>query len=239
METMIALGVMTILITGFLAVFGPATGSIRRALSVEEANRLQSTLEREMSIIRPGEIVDGVTNPTSFDKAFQWILESYSPQKAVILYKYKGDPEKSRDDGTLEPFLGDGVAGKEYIVQPMARLQDDSLLAADFEAISGRVYFVTMTQLEQDGANGLKVGTPGEIENPPNDSGDPDWSQFPTDSADYVDAVIALEAGFYSIPTVSLDYITTQIDTSLPKYTDPADPEYIRPDFTRNLGVRR
>ncbi len=40
MESVIAIGIVAILLTTFLAVFGPATQGIRRALSVQEADRL-------------------------------------------------------------------------------------------------------------------------------------------------------------------------------------------------------
>lgn len=219
METMIALAVMTVLITGFLAVFGPATGSIRRSLSIEEANRLQSTLERELGAVRPGKEV--TTYPTSFEKAFAWIMESHTSGKAVILYKYKGDPKSPRDDGTLKPFEGAGEAGKDFLVQPMARRVDDLLLEEDMEASVGRAYFVTMTQLVENGGK-LELGTVGQIQNP--------GGGAVASAALYTDAVIAFEAGFHDLPTNSLTYI---------KAIDPADSQFENPSFTRNIGVRR
>ena len=53
-ESVIAIGVVAILLTTFLAVFGPASQSIRRSISVQEADRLQSALEREFQILREG-----------------------------------------------------------------------------------------------------------------------------------------------------------------------------------------
>ena len=44
MESVIAIGVVAILLTTFLAVFGPATQGIRRASSTQEADRLAATL---------------------------------------------------------------------------------------------------------------------------------------------------------------------------------------------------
>ena len=57
-ESVIALGILVVLITGFLAVFGPAATAIRRTLSGEEASRMQSALEQELSQLREGQQFD-------------------------------------------------------------------------------------------------------------------------------------------------------------------------------------
>ncbi len=53
-ESVIALGILVVLITGFLAVFGPAATAIRKTLSAEDASRLKAALELEMSTLREG-----------------------------------------------------------------------------------------------------------------------------------------------------------------------------------------
>ena len=45
METVIAIGVLALLLTGFLAVFAPATAGIRKAVSIQEADRLAFALQ--------------------------------------------------------------------------------------------------------------------------------------------------------------------------------------------------
>jgi prepilin-type N-terminal cleavage/methylation domain-containing protein len=70
METVIAIGVLALLLTAFLAVFGPATTGLRKAISVQEADRLAAALERELVTLRPGTSSD---YKTGFDKAYQWI----------------------------------------------------------------------------------------------------------------------------------------------------------------------
>jgi len=47
METVIAIGVLAVLLTAFMAVFGPATRGVRRSINVQEADRLAATLEKE------------------------------------------------------------------------------------------------------------------------------------------------------------------------------------------------
>ena len=53
-ESVIALGILVVLITGFLAVFGPAAETIRKTLSIDEASRLQASLEYELTHLREG-----------------------------------------------------------------------------------------------------------------------------------------------------------------------------------------
>ena len=53
METVIAIGVLAVLLTGFMIVFAPAAAGIRKSINVQEADRLASTLEQEL-VTPPG-----------------------------------------------------------------------------------------------------------------------------------------------------------------------------------------
>src|SRR5688572_30593589 len=126
METVIAIGVLALLLTAFLAVFGPATTGLRKAISVQEADRLAAALERELVMLRPGGTED---YKTGFDKAYEWIEKVSSGSETVMLYQYRGQPNSLRQDGTMEPYTaGGGVAGKDFVVQPMVRKRTDPLL---------------------------------------------------------------------------------------------------------------
>ncbi|MDB4508090.1 hypothetical protein N9051_00755 [Akkermansiaceae bacterium] len=222
-ESVIALGILVVLITGFLAVFGPAANAIRRTLSAQEASRLQTTLEREMSARRPG---DDLTDfDSSFEKAFSYIATSHEKGQTVLIYNYRGSLVENRTDGTAvpEPEVT-GVAGEDYLVLPMVRKLDDPLLEDDFEAIEGSVFFVKMTQLVYQESR-LKVAEePGEIVDP-HDPG----SEFTTNSSEYPEAMIAFEAQFFILPTRSISYLR-----------GPFDPEkFTRPVFRRNIGIGR
>ena len=81
MESVIAIGVVAVLLTTFLAVFGPASQSIRRAISNQDADRLQSALERELQILREGPDDEF---DTAFDKAFDWLLKSGDSTSASL-----------------------------------------------------------------------------------------------------------------------------------------------------------
>ena len=233
METVIAIGVVAVLLTTFLAVFGPASASIRRVLSAQEAGRLTTSLERELNTLRVGPDDD---YDNSFHKAFEWIRDSGKPEKAVLVYNYRGDPKTIREDASLEPFrLDGGQSGRDFILQPAVRRRGDAEndLKADLEKVDGRVYLVRMTQMIFDDAQDpvLIPGTHGEIKN-----------MHAHDQIDnvisYPGAIIAYTADFYALKSNSWDYIQ-RLDLS---DTDPEDgnPDSLgKPLFSRNLGVRR
>lgn len=222
-ETVIAIGVLAVLLTGFIAVFTPAAQGIRRAISSEQADRLTTTLEMELVTLRTGQKPADVT--TGFAKAFRWIQEGNTPNTAVFVYQYRGDPTKIRPDGTPDPMLTiTGEPGKDYIVQSMARRLDDDELENDLKAIEGSVFFVKPTQLVYENGELVLSESPAAIKNADgSDAGD-----APT----YKEAVIAFSAEFHSVPTKTMTYLSgpafaTRFNTAN------------RPIFTRNLAVRR
>ena len=231
MESVIAIGVVAVLLTTFLAIFGPASQSIQRALSAQEADRLQTALERELSILR--EESDGNFD-SAFDKAFDWLLNSHDAGSAVLLYNYRGNPNDIRRDGSLAPYTGKkGTSGKDYILQPAVRRTGGSSsdqLQADLAQVEGRVYLVVMTQLVFENG-GLAAGDPGQIVDPHN----------PTDAydqaRDFPEAVIAYLADFYALKSNSFDYIE-RLD--LKDSNGDGRPDVLGlPLFSRNLAVRR
>ena len=114
LETVIAIGVLAVLLTAFMYAFGPAMSGIRRSINSQEADRLASTLENELTTLRSGQ--QSADIKTGFDKAFQWIKQANQASNALFIYQYRGDPSKHRVDGTLEPLSRTGgVAGKDYI----------------------------------------------------------------------------------------------------------------------------
>jgi len=229
METVIAIGVLAVMLTAFMAVFGPATRGIRRSINVQEADRLTSALEKELSTNRPrnGAVPEATT---AFHKAYEWILNSHQNNTVVFAYQYRGNPNQLRSDGTMEPYTQrSGQAGKDYVVQPMFRRRSDTLLEQDLRALQGRVFFVKMTQLVFDGANGLRLGTPGTITNPPQPAGSVALTGAGADG--FPEAVIPFTAEFYEIQTTDPNFLRTggRFDVA----------NYSKPMFTRNLAVRR
>lgn len=230
METVIAIGVLALLLTAFMSVFGPATTGLRRAITVQEADRLAAALERELVTVRP-QTSGGATETytTGFDKAYKWIKESTDKGATVLLYQYRGNPNSMREDGTMEPFetVG-GVAGKDYIVQPIVRKRDDPLFMEDIKALEGRIFFVKLTQLIFSGGSYIP-GTPGEITDPTPD--DSDVGSGGSDSDSYPEASISFAAQFFIVPNNDPEFI---------KPDGRFDPDrLIKPVFTRNLAVLR
>ena len=249
-ETVIAIGVLAVVLTGFIAVFTPAAQGIRRSISSEQADRLTTTLENELATLRTGQ--SPATATTAFDKGFTWLLEGGSSdyKKAIFVYQYRGNPADIRNDGTPNPLpIISGEPGKDYIVQSMSRRLDDAKLEDDLKAIEGSVFFVKPTQLiykpDPDDKNTppkiiLGLGDPGKIKNPePLPVRVPPFPAEPTNANDYSEAVIAFSAEFHSVPTKTFAYLNGS--TAFGKrFSDIVKlNSTVKPIFTRNLAVRR
>lgn len=235
METVIAIGVLAVLLTGFIAVFTPAAQGIRRSISSQDADRLTTALERELVTPRSGQAPatdqsNPVTAITGFTKGFTWIKEGNLATNATIIlvYQYRGNPASSRPDGTPTPLPTiTGQPGTDYIVQSMARRLNDTELVNDLKAIEGSIFFIKPTQLVSNGTE-MILGTAGEIKNA-------DGSVAAT-AATYTDAVIAFSAEFHSVPTKAFAYLNSATFKTSPTglfYTSK------NPVFTRNLAIRR
>lgn len=231
METVIAIGVVAVLLTTFLAVFGPASQSIERALSAKEANRLQSALERELQIRREGTDSDF---ETAFEKAFDWIKESGNATKAVFIYNYRADPTNIRDDGSLAPYEeNDGQPGKEFLLQAGVRRMgdNDQYLQSDLKQVEGRVYLIRMTQLIF-GAGTMERGEHGVISDPHEDGESFD------DPSDYPEGVVAFNAEFYALRSRDFDYLQNNLDLS-DSNGDGRPDRLGKALFTRPIAIRR
>ena len=207
-EVAIAMGVVTLLLTTFLGVFGPAQKNIQRALSTKDANRMKDTLSKEMSILRSS---DSYTN--SFEKAFRMIEGSHNSSKAVLMYQYKANPVDDDNDGILPAYTGDdGIQGRDYIIQTAVRTLgvDDTKISEELsaEVVDGVVFAVRMTQLVKspDSTPDKLVLTARDSsgvtdpDNPGADIGNP---------ADFPKAVIAFRAEFFRLKSNNAQYISS------------------------------
>jgi prepilin-type N-terminal cleavage/methylation domain-containing protein len=239
LETVIAIGVLAVLLTGFMVVFAPAAEGIRKSINVQQADRMASALEQELVTLRRNEIkVPDVT--TGFDKAFEWIKKSSAATStdALLVYQYRGQIQGRRSDDdtpTPQPSLA-GKPGEDYVVVPMVRrLSDTAKLKEDLAAVEGAVYLVKCNQLVFSGGQLVANTAPGTIKNPkPNSTPpDPDYKAGPFDKAsEYPEAVIAFAAEFFLMPAKTNAYFTSTAFTS--KFSKLKNPV-----FTRNLAVRR
>ena len=226
-ETVIAVGIVATLLVTILGILGLSTETLRETIGAREADRLVTTLERELSILRESEI-DPDTR-SAFDKAYQWIDKSSRGNAVkVLLYNFEGDPNTSGDDGNPKPIGSAGEGSGDVILTSVARFIEDSTLPEEIKeelgAVVGPVFFVRTTQLVyRNGA--LTRGDPGII--PPHEGQAPlTGGTTPADS--YPEAVIAFEADFYLLPSNTEDYIAGFTFEDLG-----------RPLFTRTMAVRR
>lgn len=223
LETVIAIGVLAVLLTGFMVVFAPAAEGIRKSINVQQADRLASALELEFTSLRDKEVT---VHKTGFNKSFDWIKTSNDVGNAVVVYQYRGQLGDMRDDGTPSPLesLNEKLPGKDYVVVPVVRKVGSENFKKDLKAIEGAVYLVKCTQLVFQGGE-LKKGQPGKIIDPKGTK--------ESDSGDlYPEAVIAFSADFYLMPATSESYFTG--DAFRQKFANVRNPV-----FSRNLAVRR
>jgi prepilin-type N-terminal cleavage/methylation domain-containing protein len=238
-ETVIAIGILSVLLTGFIVVFTPAADGIRKSINSQQADRLTSTLEQELVTLRTGESSSMIA--TGFDKAFKLIQDSMvsSSPEVVFVYQYRGDLKAAlRTDGTYSAYSGNsGVVGADFTVVSMARRRikldgsTDSDFEQDLSALEGRVFAVKMTQLVFSTGSGLTLATTGTIADPtPDPTNDPPLTGN-TAAGRYQEAVIAFSADFFSLPSSSYSYLKTGGAFSPVKLKNPM--------FSRNLAVRR
>lgn len=230
-ETVIAIGVLAVLLTGFMMVFAPAAAGIRKALNVQEADRLATTLEQELVTVRGGKSSGAGATPTGFAKAFEWIINSNTANEAILIYQYRARFTKAlRSDGTPEPepTIKGKLPGQDYVLQTMVRRKSDPELLEDLKAVEGGVYLVQCTQLVFSGGQ-LKPGTPGAISDPKGTGGK-------VANADaYPEAVIAFTADFHALPARNAAYFSAAGGFA----KTFATLKNKKPVFSRNLAVRR
>lgn len=219
-ETIIAIGVLAVLLTGFVVVFAPAAAGIKRSINIQAADRLSSTLEQELVTSRGSEPTPG------FSKAFDWIKESNVANSALLIYQYRGSLSAQRADGTPEPVadVSNKVVGQDFAVLSMVRRNGDSAFLEDLPAVEGGVYVVKCTQLVFNGGE-LKPGTAGKIVDPKNSGTE---AKTPDE---YPEAVIAFSAEFYALQGKSPGSFGGAFTNRFTKLRNPV--------FTRNLAVRR
>jgi len=223
-ETVVAIGVLAVLLTGFMIVFAPAAAGIKKSINAQEADRLASTLEQELVTSRGSDPSPG------FNKAFLWLRESNNVNTALLVYQYRGSLSSNRADGTPQPVANATSMrpGVDYSVVSMVRRKNDSSFTQDMEAVEGGVYLVKCKQLVFDSNGQLTPGTAGQIRSPKPNTTPP--GPF-TDAAEYPEAVVAFTAEFFALPGKRSGYFGDPFTKSFPNFKNPV--------FTRNLAVRR
>ncbi|MBT8038386.1 MAG: prepilin-type N-terminal cleavage/methylation domain-containing protein [Verrucomicrobiae bacterium] len=234
-ETVIAMGIITIMITAFLAAFGPAVQGIRKSMSAKEVKRLATTLEYELSVLRAGD--EATDYATSFEKAYEWIKGSGGADKedVILLYQYRGDPASVHEDGTLEPQTDRAkqIPGEDYVVQSVVRRWDDSKVEDELALgmVVGRVFYVRINQLIFNDDGELELTDQlGQIIDPTTDT-------VTSTDTDYLEAVLTFQAEFYVMKSSLYAAIE---NFSLTDDDGDGHPDAVgKPVFTRNMAIRR
>ncbi|MEG0143885.1 MAG: hypothetical protein RSE01_01080 [Akkermansia sp.] len=180
-ETVLAIGVVGVLLVVFVAMFFPARRAVQAALTVQESDRVVRMLTAELNVLRPGERADAnariSTNKkyiSAFDKAYYWMMGTAQPSTTILIYNYRGDLTKTlRQDGTYTPlFKSETIPGSGSVLVSAACRADNKERWEDFRAVVGPVFAVRMTQLiVRYESNKMKYELalePGRIGNPYN-----------------------------------------------------------------------
>jgi len=209
-EVIIAIGIVGLLLTGFLGVFGSAQRNISRAISVKEANILKDALETEMSILRTSD----VDFTTSFQKAFEMIVDSSDQTLTTLVYQYKADPLDNRDSGILATYDSEGgIAGQDFITQVAVRklgaTGSSNLLESELQSgvVVGNVYAVKMRQLFPAETDFSILELQDESDSLAFFSSD--LTKQTTSSSDsYTDPNVIFQAEFFQLPSNSASFVT-------------------------------
>jgi type II secretory pathway pseudopilin PulG len=230
-ETAIAMGMVAVMISSFLVVFGPAIKGIDKSLSAKAADRLTDALELELSVLRLEEENEaGNEYNNVFEKAFEWIGDSFNGSSTnrddiVLVYQYRGNPDRVNSDGTLAPYTlamaqayeavnnEPPVAGVQYIIQPIVRRFANPLVEDELEGgtLEGKIYYVRMAQLYRENRDNSADGSeemvltddrtiPVEIRDPYNPANIKTVDDYP-------DAVLVYQAQFYEFKPALYDAI--------------------------------
>ena len=230
-EVAIAIGMMAVMISSFMVVFGPSIKGIDKSLSAKEADRLTNALELELNVLRNGE-----TYATTFDKSFWWIKQSTQNSKnPVLIYQYRGNPNSVRTDGTLNPYpynaTNPGIPGVNYVIQTSVRRLNDTFHNSKIQAelapgvLEGKVYYARLTQLRYD-TSGEMVPTTAENNIT---KLQPTHANTATPANYTYDAVLPFRARFYEVKPALWSYINNTWSVA----------DVGNPVITKNMAVMR
>ncbi|MDF3129928.1 prepilin-type N-terminal cleavage/methylation domain-containing protein [Kiritimatiellaeota bacterium B1221] len=175
-EILLAMMVFAIAITTILGLLARSIETADTILVKDEAITLSSALDSAMSEM-------------DFDTAYDQVRQGGH----LYAYHYRADPENTNSDGTLRAFTnitGSSMIGEDYVVVPGVRLSGDSLLAADMNALDGRLFYV---ELSESDANPYTIQNgKGNLPADPDAAGS---NGYPA----YDSAVIVVFAEFYEV----------------------------------------
>lgn len=234
METILAIGLIAMLLGIFLTLFLPAKDMIRAAIAREESDRIISVLNAEMITLRPNEQAGASATKSSdkkfisgFDKGFNWFKRTASPSTTIVIFTYRADLSKApRTDGSYPAVkVGKDLPAGSTALISMACPISDAMHRDDMLYAVGPVFMVRMTQLiEQNNGTFKLAPKPGIIK----EAQTPESYISNKDSKEAWGSVIFFKADFYIMsPPNPLRYKKMSWD------------KMARPIFTTNMSLRR
>ena len=149
-EVALAIVIVSIVILAAVGLLLPSQRAIDEVLSGGQATRLRQEIEKEFSVLRPGET--SATVKTAFDKAYNAVKNGATQNGLLCAFFYRAEKSATAADGRLRPFTGDvrdKRPGEHYVVQAaVMRLSDFSANAGYKESLEGRLFVVRLLPLE-------------------------------------------------------------------------------------------
>jgi prepilin-type N-terminal cleavage/methylation domain-containing protein len=241
-ETVIAIGVLAVLLSGFLIIFTPAAEGIRKSIGSQEVDALTNALSNELVTVR-------VTSEGSsgFEKAFNWVkdstgtissnLDGGNEANALLLFQYRGSANPSNvTNGAPTPIdnITGKKAGSDYVLVPMLRKRS-AVTKAELDAAEGPVFLVKCVQMIATSSTTFATSTStnrGKIIHPV--AGGIPAGPFTT-AAVYPEAILSFQAEFYMLPAKSYGYVTSSQTSAFLGFYDKS----VKPSFVRTIAVRR
>jgi len=231
-ETVIAMGVIAVLVTAFVVTFGAAGDAIKRSIDMSEVQKVSTALHSELHTLR-NEESKKYASANPFNKAFEWLQKGSSEKNAVVIYTYRGDLKQLRPDGSFKPLkTADVVPGQGSITCMGVRLASDPLLKEDLAARVDSIFVCRLRQLvwdEQKGSwsvsNSKGISSPygGELISNANDFYCKDAK-----SKQPWGGELSMQAEFWTVASVNDQTLKHLYSNKAPK-----------PIFVTNLAVRR
>ena len=239
-EVAIAMGMVAVMISSFMVVFGPALQGIDKSLSAKEADRLTNALELELTTLKNDDIYS-----SALEKTYWWIRAGHTDDGSLVLvYQYRGNPNSVRTDGTLNPYTynaaNPGIPGVNYVIQTSVRRLNDAVDNSKIQAelapgvLEGKVYYVKLCQLRTNADGGLEMpGNPWHVYNP-------QATSMTGSFIDYTEAVLAFRAQFYEVKPALWSYINGAAFSVADGNDADLDPDALgNPVITKNMAVMR
>lgn len=155
-EVALAITIVSVVILAAIGLLLPAQRAIDDVLSSDQAARLNQEIEKEFSVLRPGEASATITTP--FDKAYNAVKKGKTKDGLLCAFFYRAKlptasgTASTLPDGRLAPYtdaINDKRVGEDYVVQAAVMSEAAFKATKGFgEALDGKVYVLRMLPLE-------------------------------------------------------------------------------------------